>query len=174
MKAVVIVLSGCLVWGGYALAAGAGDAGGPVPPKDATAVTAQANAAVLQQLPFVSREDFEDAERGFIAPLPGGVLKDAAGKTVWDMTAYDFEKKPEAPATVNPGLWRQAQLNNLNGLFKVTDRIYQIRGFDLSNMTLIEGDTGVIVIDPLISVETKLFAEPIFIGRLIVVTPWHT
>ena len=58
------------------------------------------------------------------------------------------------PDTVNPSLWRQARLNMLHGLFKVTDRIYQVRGFDISNMTLIEGDSGLIVIDPLISTET--------------------
>ena len=70
------------------------------------------------------------------------------------MKPYDFLKKSEARRRVNPSLWRQAQLNAIHGLFKVTDRIYQVRGFDISNMTIIEGDTGLIVIDPLLTNET--------------------
>ncbi len=154
MRPSVIVLNGCLALGCGLGSFAYGEAAEPVPPNDATTVTAQANAAVLNQLPFVNREDFEDAQRGFIAPLPDGIIKNDAGRPVWDLTAYGFLDKPAAAATVNPALYRQAQLNNINGLFKVTERIYQIRGFDISNMTIVEGDTGVIVIDPLISVET--------------------
>lgn len=72
---------------------------------------------------------------------------------VWDFHAYSFQQEPRAPLTVNPSLWRLARLNNIAGLFKVTERIYQIRGFDLSNMNIIEGDTGLIIVDPLISTE---------------------
>lgn len=69
------------------------------------------------------------------------------------MTKFDFVNNKEIPSTVNPSLWRIAQLNNINGLFKVTDKVYQIRGFDISNMTIIEGNTGLIIIDPLLAEE---------------------
>jgi alkyl sulfatase BDS1-like metallo-beta-lactamase superfamily hydrolase len=69
------------------------------------------------------------------------------GRTAWDVTGYGF-LNGECPETVNPSLFRQAQLCWKNGLYQVTDGIYQVRGFDLSNMSLVEGDSGVIVIDP--------------------------
>ena len=126
----------------------------PGVPKDATPATAQANAAVLNELPFDNLEDFQDAQRGFVATLPEGIIKTDAGSAAWDLTAYEFLEREDAPPTVNPSLWRMAQLNMNNGLFQVTDRIYQVRGFDLSNMTIIEGDEGIMLIDPLISRET--------------------
>jgi alkyl sulfatase BDS1-like metallo-beta-lactamase superfamily hydrolase len=122
-------------------------------PKEAEPATKATNAAVLKALPFSDRQDYEDAQRGFIATLPDGIIKNAKGEVVWNLKAYDFLKKPEAPPSVNPSLWRQAQLNLQNGLFKVTEGIYQIRGFDISNMTIIEGQTGLIIIDPLICME---------------------
>ena len=97
--------------------------------------------------------DFEDAPRGFIAPLPEVVVRTASGTVIWSLEDYAFLADEQAPDTVNPSLWRQARLNMNNGLFQVTDRIYQVRGFDISNMTIIEGDRGLIVIDPLISTE---------------------
>lgn len=118
-----------------------------------TAQTAQANTAVLDSLPFADRSDFEDARRGLIASDPELVVKDKTGEPVWDMPAYAF-MEGEAPASVNPSLWRQGQLNNIHGLFEVTEGIYQLRGYDLSNMTLIEGETGWIVVDPLTVAET--------------------
>lgn len=120
--------------------------------RGATEATRAANAAVLRELPFANREDFEFASRGLIEAVPGLVVKAADGRTVWSLPPYGF-LEGDAPPTVNPSLWRNAMLNMNAGLFKVTDRIYQIRGFDISNMTLIEGDTGVIVIDPLLSAE---------------------
>ncbi|MFI6573330.1 alkyl/aryl-sulfatase [Nocardia fluminea] len=111
------------------------------------------NDALLRTLPFGDTQDFADAERGFVAALTPGVVKNAAGEVVWDIDAYSF-LDGECPPTVNPSLWRQSQLCVKQGLFEVTDGIFQIRGFDLSNMTLVEGDAGVIVIDPLISEET--------------------
>lgn len=123
-----------------------------VAPKNATKLTRDANAAVLNELPFDDKQDFEDAKRGFVATVPGFNVP-GPGYALWDLRRYDFIKG-DAPDTVNPSLWRIAQLNLNNGLFKVVDRVYQIRGFDLSNMTIIEGDTGLIVIDPLISPET--------------------
>ncbi len=121
--------------------------------KEATEITVKTNDSILSYLDFTDKQDFEDANRGFIATLPDMEIKDAKGHVIWNLKDYAFLDKEKAPATVNPSLWRQARLNMANGLFKVTDKIYQIRGFDLSNMTIIEGKTGLIVIDPLISPE---------------------
>ncbi|MDE1172390.1 MAG: alkyl sulfatase dimerization domain-containing protein [Parvibaculaceae bacterium] len=123
-------------------------------PKEATGATIRAQAHVCGHLPAETGEDFENARRGFIATLPEMIVRNAAGGTVWDMEQYAFEAEGNpVPDTVNPSLWRQAQLNALHGLFKVTEGIYQVRGFDISNITFIEGKTGFIVIDPLISSE---------------------
>jgi linear primary-alkylsulfatase len=122
-------------------------------PNDATSVTRAQNRAVLDALPFGDTQDFDDARRGFLGTLPEVEIKNDQGRVVWSLRDYAFLADAEAPATVNPSLWRQARLNMAHGLFQVTDRIYQIRGFDISNMTLIEGERGVIVIDPLISTE---------------------
>ncbi len=121
--------------------------------KDATAITAALNRAVLDVLPFGDTQDFDDARRGFVGSLPEVEIRNAQGRVVWSLREYAFLAGEEAPPTVNPSLWRQARLNMHHGLFQVTDRIYQVRGFDVSNMTLIEGERGVIVIDPLISTE---------------------
>ena len=132
-----------------------GGIGTAAEPKDATEATQAANAAVLQQLPFADKQDFEFAQRGFIARPKSLIIKDTNGKTVWNMESYNFigRDKP-APDTVNPSLWRNAQINTIAGLYKVSDRIFQVRGYDLSNITFIQGDTGWIVFDPLISAET--------------------
>ncbi|WP_227983344.1 alkyl/aryl-sulfatase [Nocardia spumae] len=111
------------------------------------------NQGAVQALPFGDEQDFEDARRGFVAALEPGVVRNAAGDTVWDSDGYAFLDE-DCPATVHPSLWRQSRLCAMQGLFEVTEGIYQIRGLDLSNMTLVEGSTGVIVIDPLISEET--------------------
>jgi alkyl sulfatase BDS1-like metallo-beta-lactamase superfamily hydrolase len=123
-------------------------------PRDATTLTAARNRAVLDALPFADRQDFADAQRGFLGSLPEVEITNAQGRVVWSLREYAFLAGEEAPPTVNPSLWRQARLNLAHGLFRVVDGIYQVRGFDLSNMTLIEGERGVIVIDPLISTET--------------------
>ena len=102
---------------------------------------------------FGDRRDFADADRGFIGTLQPMVVKAADGRVVWEMDSWSF-LDGEHPATVNASLWRQAQLTARHGLYEVTDGIYQVRGFDMSNMTVVEGDHGVIVIDPLISAET--------------------
>jgi alkyl sulfatase BDS1-like metallo-beta-lactamase superfamily hydrolase len=133
--------------------------------KDAQPATQQANAAVLQELNFADREDFEDAQRGLIAAPADAVIKDGNGQEVWNLQAYEFLKQATAPATVNPSLWRQAQLNMNAGLFKVVDRIYQVRGLDMSNMTIVEGSKGVILIDPLISAETARAALDLYFQR---------
>lgn len=107
------------------------------------------------------RGDFADADKGFVAALTPGVVKNAEGKVVWDNDAYGFLKK-DAPRTAHKSLWRQSQLVSRQGLYKVTERVYQVRGLDLSNMTLIESDTGVIVVDPLISAETAAAALKLY------------
>ena len=107
--------------------------------------------------PFEDERDFADAERGFIAALKPGVVGNAAGEVVWDNDSYSF-LAGEAPDTVHPSLWRQSALNARQGLYEVTEGIYQARGLDLSNVSFVEGDTGVIVIDPLISAETAAAA----------------
>jgi alkyl sulfatase BDS1-like metallo-beta-lactamase superfamily hydrolase len=121
--------------------------------KDAHPAIAASNAAMLKALPFSDRQDFADAKRGFIATLPDATIRGSTGNDAWTLASYGFLSSENAPPTVNPSLWRQAQLNMHHGLFEVTDRIYQIRGFDLANMTLIEGETGVIVVDTLTSIE---------------------
>lgn len=124
-------------------------------PKDATAATQQANNALYSQLPFDDNTDFTDAHKGFIAPIPQDVIKGEQGNVVWNPQQYAFIKEGDkAPDSVNPSLWRQAQLINISGLFEVTDGVYQIRNLDLSNMTIIEGKEGVTVVDPLVSAET--------------------
>jgi alkyl sulfatase BDS1-like metallo-beta-lactamase superfamily hydrolase len=102
---------------------------------------------------FADRTDFENAERGMVARFEPGVIKAADGHVVFDADAYTRVLSGECPDTVNPSLWRQCQLTSIQGLFEVTDGIYQVRGIEISNMTLVEGNTGVIVIDPLVSAE---------------------
>jgi alkyl sulfatase BDS1-like metallo-beta-lactamase superfamily hydrolase len=113
-----------------------------------TAATIAANNAVLEALDFSTTQDFEDAKRGLIATDPGLQVHTPGGATVWDLPANEFIDG-SAPGSVNPSLWRQARLNNIHGLFEVTEGIYQLRGYDLSNMTIIEGETGWIIVDPL-------------------------
>jgi alkyl sulfatase BDS1-like metallo-beta-lactamase superfamily hydrolase len=111
--------------------------------------------------PFHDTTDFEDADRGLIGSLVPGVVTAADGRVVWDNDAYAF-LDADCPDTANPSLWRQSQLCAKQGLYEVTDGIYQVRGLDLSNMTLVESDNGVIVIDPLISKETAAAALALY------------
>ena len=130
----------------------------PVTPAsaDASATTVAANAAYGKSLDLANPVDAENAARGFIA-RPQGQLFAADGTLVWDYDRFAFAQG-EAPPSVNPSLWRHAVLNNNAGLFRVSDGIYQLRGFDLANMTLIEGSTGWIVVDPLTVRETAAAA----------------
>jgi alkyl sulfatase BDS1-like metallo-beta-lactamase superfamily hydrolase len=130
-------------------------------PKDAEPATRQANAAVLMSMPFNDRSDFEEARRGFITSLPDGIMSADGQRAIWSMKPYAFITG-EAPATVNPSLWRQAQLNNFQGLFKVVDRVYQVRGLDDSNMTIVESDSGLIVIDTLSVMESAIAAIELY------------
>ncbi|TKD03803.1 alkyl/aryl-sulfatase [Polyangium fumosum] len=124
-------------------------------PRDASKYTTDANAAVWNTLPFDDTADFEDASRGYIGTWdPPLQITNEKGKTVWTLAPYmDQTRDAPCPPTVNPSLWRQARLNTMNGLFKVTEGFYQVRAFDMSNMTIIEGAEGLILIDPLISCE---------------------
>ncbi|HQP21080.1 MAG TPA: MBL fold metallo-hydrolase, partial [Phenylobacterium sp.] len=123
-------------------------------PKDATLATLAAQAALLASLPAEDGVDFERARRGFIDTLPDARVETARGGVAWDLSPFDFQGGgAPAPDTVNPSLWRLAQLNLNHGLYKVTEGIYQVRGFDLSNITFVEGNEGFIVVDPLTSAE---------------------
>jgi alkyl sulfatase BDS1-like metallo-beta-lactamase superfamily hydrolase len=104
-------------------------------------------------LPFDDDADFDAATRGFLGTIDPPIVRAADGRVVWDLDSYSF-LQGEPPDTVHPSLWRQSQLLTRHGLFEVVPGIYQVRGFDLSVMTLVEGSTGVVVIDPLISCET--------------------
>ncbi len=130
--------------------------------RDAEAATRAANAAMAARLPFDDTRDFEAAKRGLIAPVPDGMVCTPNGTALWNLGEYAFIDGEFAPATVNPSLWRMARLNMANGLFKVTERLYQLRGFDISNMTVIEGDTGLILIDPLTTAEVSRAALELY------------
>lgn len=132
-------------------------------PQEAEPATRALNDTFSKILPFGDRADFEDAKRGFIATLPDGVIPGPGPRPAWNSKQYDFLNSDQVPPTVNPSLWRQAQLNAINGLFKVTDRVYQVRGLDISNLTIIEGDSGLILIDPLLSNETAKAALDLYL-----------
>lgn len=130
--------------------------------RDAEPATKAANAAMAAGLPFSDTRDFAAAERGLIAPVPDGMVRTANGSVLWNLGEYAFIDGELAPSTVNPSLWRISRLNLANGLFKVTDRLYQLRGFDISNLTVIEGDTGLILIDPLMTAEVARAALDLY------------
>lgn len=130
--------------------------------RDADAATRAANAAMAAKLPFSDTRDFEAAQRGLIASVPDGLVQTAGGTVLWNLGEYAFIDGELAPATVNPSLWRMARLNMANGLFKVAERVYQLRGFDIANMTVLEGDSGLILIDPLTVAETARAALALY------------
>ena len=131
-------------------------------PGPASEHTRALNAAAIEGLPAEDRRDFEDAARGLIASEPDLVLRGEDERVVWDMAAYGFLDRDQAPETVNPALWRLARLNMNHGLFEVCPGIYQVRGYDLSNVTFVEGESGVIVIDPLVSKECAAAALELY------------
>lgn len=126
--------------------------------KDATKTTQDKNKEVYALLDFSDEQEKSFAEKGLIAAPESLELKDEKGKVVWSQKAYSFVENADAPATVNPSLWRNTQLNHLYGLFEVADGIYQVRGYDMTNITFIKGDTGWIVFDPLMSTECSAAA----------------
>lgn len=133
-------------------------------PKGATSATRLAQEGVREKLDLSDRQDFKDAQRGLIAPLPNeGIVRDDQGRVVWNLGEISVAQvNQDCPETVNPSLWRQAQLVGISGLFQVSERIYQVRGLDLSNITFIEGNTGLIIIDPLLSTETARAALDLY------------
>ncbi len=122
-------------------------------PKDASASVVKQHAATRAALPFSDTRDFDDASRGFLGTRENAKITSEAGRTVWSLEPYGFLSDEEAPPTVDPSLWRQSRLNMNHGLFEVVPGVYQVRGLDIANMTLIEGDKGVIVVDTLTSIE---------------------
>ncbi|WP_417621025.1 alkyl/aryl-sulfatase [Parasphingorhabdus sp.] len=114
----------------------------------ATEATRAANAKVAASLPIADQTDFENANRGFLARIADDQILNEDGSVAWDARQFDF-MQGDAPDTVNPSLWRQGKLNAIHGLFEVVPGIYQIRGYDLAQMTLIAGKTGWIIVDPL-------------------------
>jgi alkyl sulfatase BDS1-like metallo-beta-lactamase superfamily hydrolase len=133
----------------------------------ASEATRAAQAELAKRLPLDDPRDMANAMRGKLAEIPGGVILDKQGKTVWDRRPYAFLDAKEAPDTVNPSLWRQARLNAVHGLFEVVpDKIWQVRGYDISVMTIIRGKSGWIIVDPLLTEEAaaaswKLFADTV-------------
>ncbi len=123
----------------------------------ASAHTRAQNVAFARDLPFEDREDEDFAARGFIGTRADTLIRAEDGRPVWNLAAYDW-MADDPPASVNPSLWRHARLLVRHGLFTVSPRIHQVRGFDVSNMTIIEGDTGFILVDPLTNVETAAAA----------------
>lgn len=128
----------------------------------AHAATEARQREALQAQDFEDKADFDDARRGFIGTIADARVVTARGFTVWDMGPYRFLDDESAPPTVHPGLWRMSRLNAIHGLFEVTDRIYQVRGFDIANITFIEGDSGLIVIDPLTCAESAAAALALY------------
>ena len=126
--------------------------------KPASSYTVQANKEVYNKLDFNDEQEREFASRGLLAAPERLEIKNDAGKVVWSQAAYEFLDK-QAPDTANPSLWRNAQLNHYYGLFEVTDGIYQVRGYDMSNITFVKGNTGWIIFDPLMSVECSKAAK---------------
>src|SRR3984893_11388731 len=122
-------------------------------PKDASVSVVAQHAATLKALPFSDTRDFDEASRGFLGTLEHARIESAQGRVVWSLEPYGFLAEEKAPATVDPSLWRQSRLNMNHGLFEVVPGVYQVRGLDIANMTLIEGDHGVIVVDTLTSIE---------------------
>src|SRR5215467_1385801 len=132
-------------------------------PKEASASIAARQAEVRKTLPFADTADFDDAARGFRGTIENAAIMSASGRVVWSLQSYGFLSQAEAPATVNPSLWRQSRLNMHHGLFEVVGGVYQVRGLDIANMTLIEGDSGVIVVDTLTSIEGAKAAMELYV-----------
>ena len=149
----------CVLWSGAATSRAAES-------KPADALTREMNSRLPLDLSD-DREENELARRGLIASDPALDIRGPGDKPAWDIKRYDFLiGNSPAPDTVNPALWRHARRNAVHGLFKVSDGIYQVRGYDVSHITFIEGKTGYIVVDPLVSVETARAALDLFYRHL--------
>ena len=134
-------------------------------PKDASSTVVAQQSAMLNALPFSDTADFDDASRGFLGTLENARIVNAQGRVVWSLEPYGFLSDETAPATVNPSLWRQSRLNMQHGLFEVVPGVYQVRGLDIANMTLLEGERGVIVVDTLTSIEGARAAMELYFAH---------
>src|SRR5881394_1178866 len=134
-------------------------------PKDASASVVAQHAATLKALPFSDTRDFDDAKRGFLGTAENARIANAQGRVVWSLEPYGFLADEKAPPTVNPSLWRQSRLNMQHGLFEVVPGVYQVRGLDIANMTLIEGERGVIVVDTLTSIDGARAAMELYFAH---------
>lgn len=127
-------------------------------PNPATSNTIAEHQRCIAGLDFADRGDFERVGRGRLAAIEPPVINGPGARPLWDIDAFSF-LEGECPPTVNPSLWRQSQLNAHHGLFEVTPGIYQVRGYDISNITFVRSDNGWIVIDPLTVTETAAAAR---------------
>lgn len=151
---VASVLLGSVLLGACQRRAAAPDGADSAGFSAATAATAAVHAKQAEVLAAPdATDDFASAQRGLIAAAGPLVVQREDGGTVWDLPSYAFIDGA-APESVNPSLWRQAQLNNRAGLYRISERVYQLRGFDLANLTLIRGAQGWILVDPLTTTET--------------------
>jgi alkyl sulfatase BDS1-like metallo-beta-lactamase superfamily hydrolase len=156
-----LILAAALL--GLAVSACGPEAAPPAPAADVAGQTAPSSdtaayqAAVARDLPLADARDLEDARRGLLASDPQVQVRGPGGEPIWDSAAYGFVAG-DAPASVHPSLWRQAQLNGLHGLFQVAEGVYQVRGYDVANLTLVRGRSGWIAVDPLTSTETAAAA----------------
>jgi alkyl sulfatase BDS1-like metallo-beta-lactamase superfamily hydrolase len=128
---------------------------GKAPSEHTLEVFARARAT----LPFADRQDFEEQEKGFIARPESGIIMADAGNVAWDMERYEFLLEADEIDSIHPSMLRQSQLNMNFGLYEVIPGIYQVRGFDLANITFVRGETGWIVFDPLTAAETARAAK---------------
>ena len=133
--------------------------------KPASAVTAAVQQEAANSLPAEDGRDAEFARRGFLASRADPVIRNKAGRPIWNLAGYDFVTGP-APTSVHPSLWREMGNLKQHGLFEVSDGVYQVRGFDVSNMTVVRGATGWIVIDPLTTRETAAAAMELVNAKL--------
>jgi len=129
--------------------------------KPATPHTARRNREALDSLPADTETDFEEARRGLVAAFEPPLVEGESGRPAWDLRPYGF-LDGEPPDTAHPGLWRLGRLNRIAGLFELAPGIYQLRGFDISNMHVIEGEEGIVVVDPLVSTETAAAALALY------------
>ena len=147
--------------------------------KAATEITAQTNAEVYQLLDFDDEQEAEFAGRGLIFAPDSLVIQAENGMTIWSQDAYDFVRESgDAPTSANPSLWRNTQYNARYGLFEVTDGIYQVRGYDISNITFVRSENGWIIMDCGSSRYTasealKLFREQMGDDRIVAVVISH-
>jgi len=129
--------------------------------RPATEATARRNREAAASLPAGGEEDLAEARRGLVASFDPPRVEGEGGRTVWELESYGF-LDGEPPPTAHPGLWRQSQLNRIAGLFEIAPGFYQLRGFDISNMHVVEGEQGIVVIDPLISAESAAAALALY------------